>query len=305
MRRFPPAALAAVLLLSGGSLAAQTPSQSDRLARPTRPAQAAQPGGEAQPAPPVVVYQDTPPAHEVQGQLREIMSRYPPSLLQVIQLDPTLLERADYLAAYPQLVAFLQQHPDVIRNPTFYFGRPYSEERQPQNDRERTLYTIRETISNIGILAGFLTAICLIYSLLRQGIEHRRWRRQIGLQTELQTKLLDRMTNNQELLAYLDTTAGRRFFELPAPVMAPSPMALSAPVARILWSIQLGVVVVAAGVGFWIARGTIDDMDLQSVFQVMGSLSIAVGIGFVVSALASWVLSQRMGLMSGFPAKVD
>jgi hypothetical protein len=241
----------------------------------------------------------------VQGQLREIMSRYPPSLLQVIQLDPTLLQRADYLAAYPQLVAFLQQHPDVIRNPTFYFGRPYVEDRQPQNERERTLYAIRETISNVAILAGFLTAICLIYSLLRQGIEHRRWRRQIALQTEFHNKLIDRMANNQDLLAYLDSSSGRRFFEMPAPVVTPASMALSAPVARILWSIQIGVIVVAAGVGFWIARGTVEDADLVSVFQVMGSLAIAVGVGFVVSAVASWVLSQRMGLMSGFPAKVE
>jgi hypothetical protein len=58
---------------------------------------------------------------------------------------------------------------------------------------------------------------------------------------------------------------------------------------------------VALGIGFWIARGTVDDADLISVFQVMGSLAIAVGVGFVVSALMSWALSQRMGLLATTP----
>jgi len=76
-------------------------------------------------------------------------------------------------------------------------------------------------------------------------------------------------------------------------------------VARILWSVQIGIVVVAAGVGFWIARGTVNDPDLISVFQVMGSLAMAVGVGFVVSALMSWALSQRMGLLAAPPAKAE
>ena len=36
---------------------------------------------------------------------------------EVLQLDPTLLWRADYLATYPGLAAFLEQHPEVAHNP--------------------------------------------------------------------------------------------------------------------------------------------------------------------------------------------
>jgi hypothetical protein len=46
-------------------------------------------------------------------------------------------------------------------------------------------------------------------------------------------------------------------------------------------------------------------VDLASVFQVMGSLAIAVGLGFVVSAIFSWVLSQRMGLMPAPVTKAE
>ena len=41
----------------------------------------------------------------------------------------------------------------------------------------------------------------------------------------------------------------------------------------------------------------VPDDDFFSVFQVMGTMAIAVGIGFVVSAVASWMLSARLGLL--------
>ena len=248
--------------------------------------------------PPFVVYQNATNARDVQQQLREILDNYPPTVRQLLRLDPTLMQRDDYVAAYPALSAFLQQHPEILRNPSFYFGEQYFE--REQTERERTLSVVRNTIDGIGFLTGFLVVITLVYSLLRQALEHRRWRRQIQIQTDVHTKLLDRMTNNQELLAYIETSAGRRFLEAPFPLAAAvqaTPLSI-APLARILWSVQIGVVVVAAGIGFWIARTSVDDVDLASVFQVMGSLAIAVGIGFVVSAMLSWALSQRMGLIN-------
>ena len=254
--------------------------------------------------PPVVVYQGQTNARDVQQQLREILDAYPPSVRQLIRLDPSLIQREDYLATYPALAAFLQQHPEIVRNPGFYFGEQYFE--RERTDRERTLDMVRNTIDGIGFLAGFLVVISLVYALLRQALEYRRWRRQIQIQTDIHTKLLDRMTNNQELLAYIETAAGRRFLEAPMPLMAAqSPSMSIAPVARILWSVQIGVVVVAAGIGFWIARTSVDDVDLASVFQVMGSLAIAVGVGFVVSAMLSWALSQRMGLIAASAPKAE
>jgi hypothetical protein len=253
--------------------------------------------------PPVVFYQGGDNYRAVQNQLRDVLNRYPPSLRELIRLDPTLLNRADYMAPYPQLSAFLQLHPEIERNPAYYFGQPsYDEQRTP---RDRVLDTIRNTIDGIGFLTGFLTVVCLLYALLRQGIEYRRWRRQIQIQTDVHTKLLDRMTNNQELLAYIETAAGRRFLEAPVSVVNSPAASPLAPVTRILWSVQIGVVVVAAGIGFWVARATVDDVDLSSVFQVMGSLAIAVGVGFVVSALLSWALSLRMGLISASVPKAE
>ena len=46
-----------------------------------------------------------------------MLGKYPPSLGRVLKLDPTLMTNQDYLAPYPELAAFLAQHPEVAHNP--------------------------------------------------------------------------------------------------------------------------------------------------------------------------------------------
>ncbi len=62
-------------------------------------------------------------AQRVRLELTRVLRQYSPILTQIIQRDPSLLQRADYMAPYPALVAFLQEHPEVSRNPAFYFTR--------------------------------------------------------------------------------------------------------------------------------------------------------------------------------------
>ena len=302
MNRFQPASL---LVAGALTVAAVSPVFGQNRLQDRGPANV--PVAPVPGQPPVVVYQnpeDVPNAENVREQLRRLLSAYPPSLRQVLALDPALLQREDYLAPYPGLTAFLQQHPEVVRNPGFYFGS-FGNFDRGYTEADRRVEVLRNTLEGITFLTGFLTVISLLYALLRQALEYRRWRRQIQIQTEIHSKLLDRMTNNQELLAYIETSAGRRFLEAPVPLMAQPPASSIAPVARILWSVQIGVIVVAAGIGFWIARTTVNDADLISIFQVMGSLAMAVGVGFVVSALMSWALSQRMGLLATPAAKAE
>ena len=61
-------------------------------------------------------------ARDTKERLREIFEQYPPSVAQVLRLDPSLLSRADYLALYPTLANFLSQHPEVAHNPVFFLG---------------------------------------------------------------------------------------------------------------------------------------------------------------------------------------
>src|SRR6476469_5382588 len=100
MLRTAAATLFMTALLSGLPPTALTAAQ-------TRPAPA-RPEAVA-PVPPIVDEQN---ARQTRDRLREIFEQYPPSVSQVLRLDPSLATRPDYLASYPMLAAFLAQHPE-------------------------------------------------------------------------------------------------------------------------------------------------------------------------------------------------
>ncbi len=75
---------------------------------------------EAQRPPPVVV--DDQNARQTRERLREIFEQYPPSVSQVLRLDPSLVSRPEYLAPYPMLAAFMAQHPEIAHSPVFFLG---------------------------------------------------------------------------------------------------------------------------------------------------------------------------------------
>jgi hypothetical protein len=210
----------------------------------------------------------------------------------VIQLDPSLLDSPDYLAPYPALAAFLQQHPEVQRDPSFFFGRPYTQQR----DRDPKIAAIERAQEVLGGVAAFTAGMVIlgvVVSLLRDVINYRRWLRQSKVQTEMTIKVLDRLSSNDDLVAYLRTPAG-------AGVLVPSPFGAdgyaggtSQPFGRILWSVQAGVVLAALGIGLWLVRGSVME-ELAPGFVVAGTVAFAVGVGFVLSAVIAYVLSQRV-----------
>src|SRR5512147_1490962 len=65
---------------------------------------------------------DAQNAWNTQQDLWRVMRQYPPAVGEIIQRDPSLLEKAEYMSAYPALSAFVEQHPEITRNPGFYFG---------------------------------------------------------------------------------------------------------------------------------------------------------------------------------------
>ena len=177
----------------------------------------------------------------VREQLQELLRQYPPAVGEVLRRDHSLLTRADYLAPYPQLVAFIQQHPEIIRNPTFYFGelrllRAAASRCRPSSKRSACCWAAWP--------ASWLSApsSASLAWLVRAVIQHRRWLRQSKVQAEVHTKLMDRMTTNEELLAYIQSPAGRRFLEsAPMQPEVGSPR-LGAPVGPIIWSMMAGIV---------------------------------------------------------------
>ena len=156
----------------------------------------------AQTRPSVTATAEPPDAQHTKDELNALLEHYPPALHNVLALDPSLLGNESYLAPYPALVSFLNAHPEIARNPAFYMG-----EHLPQDRTSQTADMWRDVVNGLGIFAGFGMAIGLLVWLIRTLVDYRRWSRLSKVQTDVHTKLLDRFTANDDLLAYVQSPA--------------------------------------------------------------------------------------------------
>jgi hypothetical protein len=248
-------------------------------------------------------------AQETLHRLQELLQQYPPSLGRVLALDPTLLNNEAYLQPYPQLLSLLTQHPEVAHNPGFFFDQQLRDlSRRYDGYNDPRVVAVREiggALAGIAVLVGFIIAVITIGWIFRTVIEHRKWLRVSATHVDTHTKLLDRLTSNEDLMAYMQSPAGRRFLEAsPIPVDS-GPRSLAAPFGRILWSVQAGLVVAALGGGLIYASmriATSQYPEGEIPLLVIGIAAVAIGVGFFISALAAYGLSQRLGL---FPSRAS
>jgi hypothetical protein len=238
-------------------------------------------------------------AQATRERMRQILDQYPPSLRQVLRCDPSLLTRTDYLASYPTFAAYVAQHPEVAHNPGFFVGGSCGAFGGGADSRSQMAVSLENIFVGLEVMLGVMFGIGTVGWIMRSGIEYRRWQRAMKIQTDAHTKLVDRLASNDDLLAYVNSPAGQRF--LTASPVTPVPldalaMPVNAPLNRILWSVQAGIVIAAAGIGLWIAKNAVVDEAAQAM-QVIAILAMALGLGAVASALASWLLSKQLGLV--------
>jgi hypothetical protein len=200
---------------------------------------------------------DAQNAWNTQQDLWRVMRQYPPAVGEIIQRDPSLLGKAEYMSAYPALSAYIEQHPEITRNPGFYFGTYQFRERTSRgrchrDDADHPRWHGRRLVM-IAILSVFVWLIKTI-------VDHRRWLRTSKVQVEMHGKLLDRLTTNEDLLAYAQSPAGSRFLES-TPIALDAETRASAPVSRIIWSMQAGIVLMAVGGGLlFVQKDAIDEV---------------------------------------------
>jgi len=131
-----------------------------------------------------------------------------------------------------------------------------------------------------GVFTGVGWVVWVITTNLRK-------RRVAQTHAEMQAKLLDKLSASQDLAEFLKTEAGRNLLEA-------TPAEKTNPFSKILASLQIGLVLLLLGIALLsmagVIRGAWDEM------IVFGSISLAVGIGFMTSAGISYTLSKSWGL---------
>jgi hypothetical protein len=211
------------------------------------------------------------------------------------------MRNQSYLATYPTLSAFLQQHPEVVNNPGYYLENvtvTFWSPPTPPDPTSAALSMWRNLIEAVFVFLGVIGVTIGVLWLIRTVLNHRRWLRVYRTQLELQSKMVDRFPNSEELIAYLRSATTTPAMVEPQPSVTWPKMALpGTPVNRVLWSVQAGLVLSALAVGLiLVSRGVLPEVG--EVFYSIGVLVLATGIGFVLSAVASYVLSQRLGILA-------
>jgi hypothetical protein len=141
----------------------------------------------------------------------------------------------------------------------------------------------QDVVATIAIPAMFSWIAWLIFSTIR--------RYKIAkLQAGVQTKLLEKVGSGQELLAYAQTEAGKELLEsLKVERVSPH--------GRIIGALQTGIVLLFFGAALLLLHNHVSDG--AEGFVVSGTLVCALGIGFALSAVASYCLSKSFGLLNG------
>lgn len=240
-------------------------------------------------------------SHQTRGELQEVLRRLPPEVGKVLKLDPTLWTNETYLKSYPSLAAFIREHPEVANSPRFFLESVWI----PGDPTGKTasMSFWREMMESLMFFVFMLTGTLVLAWLIRTLVEQRRWSRIARVQTEVHSKLLDRFSSNEELLAYIQSPSGKRFLE--SSTVAPdTARPVSAPVGRILLSVQVGLVLVAGGAGLNFVSWSLDK-EAAAAISGFGVLAIALGVGFIASAAASYVVSRRLGLWQTPPTPAD
>jgi hypothetical protein len=157
---------------------------------------------------------------------------------------------------------------------------------------------ISEIFTGLAVGTGLLGLASVFIWLVKTIVDHRRWLRTSKVQVEMHGKLLDRLTTNEDLLAYAQSPAGSRFLES-APIALDAEARASAPVGRIIWSMQAGIVLMALGGGLFLVQTSAID-EVRQALSVIQAIVGSVGAGLLVSAVAAYVVSGRLGIL---PAK--
>jgi hypothetical protein len=122
-------------------------------------------------------------------------------------------------------------------------------------------------------------------------VDGMRRRERMRTFTEFYSRLLDRMSSPKDFGDFLQTRGGQRFLDTLS-------VERGHPIERVLRAIQAGLVLLVLGLGCIAADTQVwwHDHD-HGGLRVVGIIIMALGVGFLLSATASFSITKSLGLL--------
>ncbi len=112
------------------------------------------------------------------------------------------------------------------------------------------------------------------------------------LQAQLHGRVLDRCQSSDDIASYFDSGLGDS-------LRVSSVTERGVTLNKVLSSLRSSVVLVSLGAGLLLMRDTFTDPSAHEGFVVFGGLTLALGLGFLVASVLSYLLSKSWGLLDG------
>jgi len=111
------------------------------------------------------------------------------------------------------------------------------------------------------------------------------------MQAGVQFRLLERFNSAESLIAYGETATGRQFLTS----LVQEREAQTSPYRSILAGVRAGIVLMVFGAALLLLHHT--GVTPEDAVLVFGAIPLALGIGFLLAAAATYVLSKSFGLL--------
>ena len=123
------------------------------------------------------------------------------------------------------------------------------------------------------------------------------WQRRLRLRMvmDFNTRLLERLGSVKDFSEFLRTDAGAQFMST---LTTESPV--HAPQERILRATEVGIVLFTCGVGLLAVAWRFGSQAESEAFFAFGVIALSLGLGFVISSVASYRLASALG---AFPSR--
>lgn len=136
-----------------------------------------------------------------------------------------------------------------------------------------------------------ITGALVIGSIFRSFFVNRRLRENARAVAELQSRLIDKFGDSEQVIRYLESDAGKQ-------LLAGAESGRGGAHQRVLDSLQVGIVTFLGSIGLMVG-GNVSDYKIGEVMDMLGKVGLLVGLGFIVSAVVAGSMLKGWGLLPG------